>query len=762
MADVNYQGDTLSLQEISSGKLYRLLPNKEFLIGRDPICDLCIQKDVISWHHASIERKGLEYLLTDLASSNGIFLNGVRMVPKNSEILYQHDIIEFGDMKLNCLFNNPITNNLKSLQLSHDRAKDIFIGRSPECDIILKEPSVSWKHAVIRIEPNGWHIEDLNSTNGTFVNERQIQSASLTSNDRIHIGLHSFNLMEDSMTFTKNDGGILIEAEGLIQIVWHNDRPLTLLNNVSVSILPGELTAIIGASGAGKTTLLQALNGYNPAARGKVLLNGINLYSHPDIVRTWIGYVPQTDIIHSDLNVESVLRHAARLRLPSDTSENEIVSIVNQTLIELNINHCRQSVIRKLSGGERKRVNIGVELLNHPSVLFLDEPTTGLDAGLERQITKLLRSVASEGRTIITVTHSIQTLDDYDRLIWMARGGKLAYSGAPKDALVHFGVKDYASVYDLLTEKFAQHQEIAPFLPDTKKSFFHAENLGKTRFSDVKQHSPMLQTSALISRYWEIVRSDTRNLIIWLAQAPIVALIIVCMFHSDTFSHSQSLFEHSHFPIQDGPRILFIIAFSMTCFGLCNACREIIKEKSIYDRERHVFLGAWSYLLSKIAILGIVAFCQSLFLLSFVNLFINFNVDGAHMVVMFIILFLGAMTAVLIGLWVSAWASSPDQAITIVALIMLLQVIFSGLIPLEQMNSVLQFVVNLNSMRWCYGGLCGTVNMVGRWSDAGLESPAHDVFHTTAQNAIVILNLMLLIFLPIIWRFLIRNDNSRI
>ena len=180
--------------------------------------------------------------------------------------------------------------------------------------------------------------------------------------------------------------------------------------------------ALVGGSGAGKSTLMKTLLGIEPTTSGTVFLNGDDLRRNFDLYRTQIGYVPQDDIVHADLTVEEVLTYACQLRLPPDTN---ISTVVDHTLEQIKLEHVRHTFIRDLSGGQRKRVSIGVELLADPKLFFLDEPTSGLDPGLDKEMMKLLRELADQGRTIILVTHATANLEVCNRIAFMGRGGRL-------------------------------------------------------------------------------------------------------------------------------------------------------------------------------------------------------------------------------------------------------------------------------------------------------------------------------------------------
>ena len=740
-------------------KRVRVTPDG-LIIGRDPTAVVNLVSTQVSWHHAQISCPVGEYFLTDLNSTNGTFVNDQWLAPSLPVRLGSSDVIKIGEFSLDFFAGSHESgvSPTRELAVEGRRTADrIVVGRSQECDVVLPFPDVSWQHARLSRQSQGWLIEDLGSRNGTWVNETRITKTVVHAGDRIRVGLNRFSMQGGQVDYISDVGQVRLEATGLTRTVWKNGSPHTLLRDVSLTIEPQELVAIIGSSGAGKSTLLLALNGYQPASRGQIRLNGIDYYSNLDLFQTIIGYVPQSDIVHSDLQVESALRYAALLRLPPDTTESEITELVMRVLEDMGLMHRRHHLVRTLSGGERKRVNIGVELLTRPSLLFLDEPTTGLDAGLERRVVRQLRTLADEGRTVVVVTHSVQTLEEYDKVAVMARGGVLAYYGPPGEAARHFGVADFAGIYDRLNQSATgihwDSGHSPPALPlDSRPS---APAASPPKVSIAKQGA------ALLGRYLEVIRSDTRNLVSWIVQAPAVALIIALLFHANIFAQSQSPDAQGNQPIQDAPRLLFLIAFTVVCFGLCNSSRELVKEHDIYRRERHVGLRILPYLLSKIIVLGFVSFFQCLVLLLIVGLKIDFGVGIQGIALMLALLFLGALNAILLGLVISAWASSSDQAVTLIAIILLLQVIFSGLIPLENMNIAFQGFSALCMARWTYGGLCGVTELPKRWADVGLGSQVHDLFRTPVATAITILILMSLGLFAALWVLLVKRDERR-
>ncbi|OQA14634.1 MAG: ABC transporter ATP-binding/permease protein [bacterium ADurb.Bin363] len=224
-----------------------------------------------------------------------------------------------------------------------------------------------------------------------------------------------------------------------------------ILKDISFTVCPGELIGILGPSGSGKSTLLKSLNGYIKADTGKIYINGIEFYSNFNKFRSLIGYVPQDDIIHKTLSVYKALYYTALLRLPPHTDKKYIHERLEQILKVLELEDRKKTKINKLSGGQRKRVSIGVELITKPPLLFLDEPTAGLDPSLECKMMRLFRTLANEGRTVLLSTHIMESVGYLDLIVILVRG-RMAYFGPPDYALTYFQVPRFLEIYEKLEE----------------------------------------------------------------------------------------------------------------------------------------------------------------------------------------------------------------------------------------------------------------------------------------------------------------------
>src|SRR5450631_522182 len=326
------------------------------------------------------------------------------------------------------------------------------IGRTPENDIQIPHPQVSSRHAVLHVSGGQLFIEDKGSANGTYVRGQRIpanQRVPVQNGEKVLIGpmpllLQSAGgevavVVEDAANW---EGRPLyeIEAWDLLMQVPDRDNPgelKTLLDHVSFKALPGDLIALMGPSGAGKTTLLLTLNGYLPPSAGQVRINGEDLYAIYDALRGSIGYVPQDDIVHPELTVWKAVKYSAQFRLPPDYSEQEINARVEQTLRDLGLEGVQNLQIGKpekkvLSGGQRKRVNIALELVTDPVIVFLDEPTSGLAADDTTSLINLLADLTKKtGKTIIMTIHQ-PAKDEFEKFnlcFIMGYGGIPTYFG---------------------------------------------------------------------------------------------------------------------------------------------------------------------------------------------------------------------------------------------------------------------------------------------------------------------------------------------
>jgi ABC-type multidrug transport system ATPase subunit len=330
----------------------------------------------------------------------------------------------------------------------------LVVGRAPDCDIFLPHPSVSRYHAIVERRDTGLFLQDLGSVNGVWLGGHRLTAATeVREGDQIGIGPFLLSLKHGVLRSLDSSRSLRLEARSLEKIVpTTSGVPRKLLDNINLVVNPGEFVTLLGPSGSGKSTLMDCLNGRRRATSGRVLANGEDFYRHFDNFRQSLGYVPQKDIVHTQLTVSRALLYTARLRLPLDTSPDELLARVESVLKEMELIPHRDTLIGDLSGGQIKRVSLGAELLGQPALLYIDEATSGLDAGTEARMMRLFRGLADEGKSIICITHNVDNVDQCHLVLVLARG-KLMYYGPPLEAPRWFKVPRISNIYDRIAER---------------------------------------------------------------------------------------------------------------------------------------------------------------------------------------------------------------------------------------------------------------------------------------------------------------------
>jgi ABC transport system ATP-binding/permease protein len=719
--ELNNQGRTLKLQ----------LTADQHQLGRDPDrADLVVPPDwqVVSGCHALLRRVGEDYCLYDgdgtTPSTNGLFLNRTRITPNRGYRLKNGVEVRLGQYahsQIRLTYRNPCSSEAAELPEKRSislKDRSVMLGRDPDATLELDAPIVSRRHATIEPDGHGHYILRDHSMNGVFVNGQKVEGAIVLP-DGATIRIGSFTLVHrgDQLEVLDRGNQIRIDAADLIREVKDKQgKKRRLLDEISLAIEPGQFVALVGGSGAGKSTLMRTLLGIECVNHGAVYLNGDNLRNNFSIYRSQIGYVPQDDIVHRELTVAEVLTYAAQLRLPPDI---DVQQVVEKTLDDIEMSDRRDVLVSHLSGGQRKRVSIGVELLADPKLFFLDEPTSGLDPGLDKKMMQLLRKLADQGRTVVLVTHATANITLCDRIVFVGRGGRLCYFGPPRKALEFFEVEsgDFADIYNELEKgevvvqqwaaKFRQSDDCMRYV------FEHLSpgNSEKTRTDlHVKRSnvSPFKQLLLLTQRYFQLVWRDPVNLSLALLTAPIgISLINLALGDKKPFVLPEEA-DPTLAPL--ALRVLFVFTCAALWVGLSSSLQEIVKESAIYLRERLVNLGLFAYLGSKTIVLSFLAILQTLLMV--VVILIGF-VDANPMIPWWaglsITTFLTLIACMSLGLMISAIVRNSSQANSALPLLLLPQIIFSGV--LFKMEGFASKISWLTLSRWSIGAYGSLVDV---------------------------------------------------
>jgi ABC-type multidrug transport system ATPase subunit/pSer/pThr/pTyr-binding forkhead associated (FHA) protein len=674
--------------------------------GYGAIIDL--PETYVSRKHAEIIVSDENYLiLRDLSSTSGTFVNG-RIIKEKR--LGHGDSITFGmpndSYRLTVEYivpeqiqatpesswirvktpDVPQGMAIKGSRETSDVAEllmqksEITIGRSKDADIILPQLTITRQHAAIRkTEQGGYMIRDLGSKNGTFVNGKRItEETPLSEHDDILIGAYKFRLRQPAEDIRRQ---MAIVADGLTRTV--NGGKIAILRNLSFKIPAREFVAVMGPSGCGKSTLLKALNGDFPATAGRVSIHGLELHEHYDYLKRLIGYVPQDDIVHRELSVEDSLYYAAKLRLSSDVSNEDIRQKIDEVLENLNIGdpEIRRRPVGDLSGGQRKRVSIAVELLTDPSILFLDEPTSPLDPETIEDFLMCLQQLAEKGTTVLMVTHKPDDLYYVDNIMFLSKGGHLTYYGEKAGYLDFFDAKNVIEVYS----KNGTLENGAMWADKYRQKFPVSGLVSNTATAPDRRRDDSLfkQLFWLIARYFHIKTNDRANTAILLAQAPIIAGLLALIFGELELS------------------VLFFMTISAIWFGTNNAAKEIVGELPIYRRERMFNLRILPYILSKIIVLTFFSAIQVAVFVGIIYCFIgsdalSMNSYWKHSGIMLLL----AFSATLLGLFISAMVSNTEKVMTIIPIVLIPQIILAGVITTIPEKSVVEFASYAMLSRW--------------------------------------------------------------
>ncbi len=668
------------------------------------------------------------------------------------------------------------------------------IGRTAENDIQISHPQVSSKHAILHQVGGQLFLEDRSSANGTYVRGQRIppgQKVPVQNGEKVYIGPMPLLLqvqnqevavvVEDAAQWA---GRPLyeIEAWDLVIQVPDRDNPRemkTLLDRVSFKALPGDFIALMGPSGAGKTTLLMTLNGYLPPTAGQVRINGEDLYAIYDALRGSIGYVPQDDIVHPELTVFEAVRYSAKFRLPPDYSEEEIDRRVETTLAQLGLESVAHLQIGRpekkiLSGGQRKRVNIAMELVTDPVLMFLDEPTSGLAADDTSALVQLLADLAKQtGKTIICTIHQ-PAKDEFEKFnlaLILGQGGIPMFYGPTKDGYRFFGsflerqgkandIDNPRDMFDMLNRRErpifdamrAQNPQVPRYLTrqqaarEWNAEFFHPQNpifqrmysgrravgAGSQAQGVPRSRPPSSgQFGLLLSRYFRVKVRDVAGTLIMLLQAPIIGLLLALVFagqrdaipywclgalqelarKSDGLGSGTDDMLKNMQTTSDHSGALFFIVIAAVWFGTSNAAREIVSERAIYMRERMVNLKLFNYVSSKFFLLSLFCVIQCTVLLAIVFFALGFHGGPKAFLIELVTLIIVAMNSVALGLWLSTVVQSTEAAMALTPIALIPQVVLAGLIVPMTTNPMLQVPMYLIPARWGFQGVIAQERM---------------------------------------------------
>jgi len=492
----------------------------------------------------------------------------------------------------------------------------------------------------------------------------------------------------------------VLELKDVCFTITKDGEPVNLVDKVSLSIPRGHFMAIVGPSGCGKTTLLKTIAGLNPESEGALFWEGRNLSEEGDLGPSEIGYVPQFSIAYDQLTVDESIEAATRLRVKTRGSQ-QLDARIDRVLEEVGLATIADRPVKVLSGGQKRRLGLAMELVSDPKLLLCDEVTSGLDPRSEREIVHLLHDLSrKEGRIVLSVTHSLAHLELYDSIL-VLHEGRIAYHGTPEQLNHYFSVSDTEEVYPRLASQSSERWRAS--WEKHKESYYGKIERNRARLIEAGElHLPaalaaveegqeegdepaersaavpgmISQFSTLLARRWRIFFRDRGQ--VFLQLAILICFPLLVILFSDKakepirqFSEvrQENIIEEIREQqmvrgdqVKVGSAVSGIIMFQVVLLALMganNSAREIAGERPIYEKEKFGGLSPLAYLGSKVAFLSCLVLAQSVWMAVFVNQFGSFRGEFSQHL-LFLILINGAVTSICLA--VSALMRTAEQA----------------------------------------------------------------------------------------------------
>jgi len=517
----------------------------------------------------------------------------------------------------------------------------------------------------------------------------------------------------------------------------------TAVNSVSFSVSEGKLIGILGASGSGKTTLLNMLSGITNPTSGTVRINRLDLFKNKKELEGVVGYVPQDDMLIESLTVFENLYYAAALSF-RDKSKEEISLLAVKILENLGLDEKKDlkvgSIMNKvISGGQRKRLNIALELIREPSILLLDEPTSGLSSRDSENVMDLLRELTLRGKLVITVIHqpSSELFKMFDKVLILDNGGYLTYFGNPVESIIHFKKLDaqinstvgecpscgnvnpeiiFQIMETHVVDEFGRYTSKRKVSPgEWNKAFIENANpeplpeITDLPKSNLNKPGSLKQLFVFLNRDIRSKIANGQYIALTLLEAPVLGFILsyIIRYIEDPSSDVYVFSKNENIPIY-----IFMSIIVALFLGLIVSAEEIYRDRIVLQRERFLNLSRNSYLLSKVLIMALISALQMGMFLLIANsileikgMFFNY----------FLALFTTAFCANMIGLNISASLNSAITIYIVIPLLMIPMMVLSGaMFPFDKLNRTIgsvdkvPFIAELMPTRWTYEALMVT------------------------------------------------------
>ncbi len=524
------------------------------------------------------------------------------------------------------------------------------------------------------------------------------------------------------------------------------------IRDINFSVDHGKLVGIMGASGSGKTTMVNTLSGITTPSQGNVKINGIDLHHNKGELEGVIGYIPQDDLLIEELTVYQNLYYNAKLCF-KDHSEEELSALVTKTLKDLGLFDKKDLKVgdpmnKTISGGQRKRLNIALELIREPSILFVDEPTSGLSSRDSENVMELLSELTQKGKLIFVVIHqpSSDIYKMFDRMLILDQGGYMVYYGNPVEAVVHFKTIDNQInsdigecgicgnvtpelIFDIIeaevVDEFGQYTEERKISPIEWEKHYQ-EKVTKEDVEEINDEPPATlsipgwfrQFKIFLTRDLLAKVSNTQYIVLNLLEAPLLGFILAFLIRyiADPTSSTYIFFDNENIP----PYIFMSIVVALF-LGLTVSAEEIFRDRKILKREKFLHLSRSSYLTAKISILIVISSIQAILFVLIGNFILG--IQGMYFEY-WLVLFSTFVFANFMGLNISSAFNSAVTIYILIPLLMIPQMALGGaMFSFDKLNRLVgsvdkvPVIADIMASRWAYEGL-----MVEQFKENKFES----------------------------------------
>ncbi len=573
----------------------------------------------------------------------------------------------------------------------------------------------------LEYENSRWLLKNIRMQDVTLNGNAVSENTALQFDDCLMVGTTRFIFEGSGLLYgLHTSGGLNISIDE--RTVTNSMKKYTLLKDISLSVDPGNMVMILGGSGAGKSTFVNAVTGYEKA-KATITEGGVDYYEQYDQVKHRIGFVPQENLMREEDTVLMTVSNAADLRLPSSMPADEKKRRVRMALETFGLSGREDTLVSKLSGGQKKRLSISTEFVASPNLFILDEPDSGLDGIMARELMENLRLIACQGKMVLVITHAPDRVSNlFDKVIVLAKGtenhvGQLAFYGGIQEAKDFFDTDTLENVVKRINAENEGGEGRADEFIEKYKAYEadrEAREKDLIREAGLQPEEPDIPAEEgnvrYKSRFGQIPIFLGKHLRMFINEgnwkvlplSAIIAYLVVYVIGARMFINMEGTAYAS---------------FAITCVclwnGVFNSIQVVCKERGIIKREHRAGLHITSYLLSHMIYQAVICLLQvvimvSIFLIFGVHMPSSSAVTGSFLLDLCITMFLITYAADMLGLMISCIVHTPMAAMTIMPFVLIVQLVYANfVIPLD---SVGQALSNGTITKWGIQAVCTVSN----------------------------------------------------